>query len=157
MQSLARIHEKEKPSSYSASAACGSLPGCRPPGHQTRCSCTMLTICTRTYNAEEKAVPLLCTYLAKKKRKNQRMYTAQAVKRAMATNAIAKSQTSFKALYTSETSSLVATATGAGMTVPAIPGHQYCCSRSTPGSCQTISGCFRRRGGALASALSALK
>lgn len=59
--------------------------------------------------------------------------------------------------YASDTSSLLLTATGAGMTVPAIPGHQYCCSRSTPGSCHTISGCFRRRGGALASALSALK
>lgn len=63
-----------------------------------------------------------------------------------------------RATQASETSSLFRTDTGgaAGNTVPAIPGHQYCCSRSTPGSCHTISGCFRRRG-TLVSALSARK
>lgn len=118
----------------------------------------MLTIRSRTYNAEENAVPLLCTSCRRNERtKECTLLKPSGEQSQRCKYAIAMLQTSFESLYASETSSLLLMATGAGMTVPAIPGHQYCCSRSTPGSCQTISGCFRRRGGALASALSALK
>lgn len=103
----------------------------------------------KTYNKRE-AIPF-CMYDSMNQPKNQ--------KNPKNVHSCSGKQNKWRSMpQASETSSLFRTDTGAaaGNTVPAIPGHQYCCSRSTPGSCHTISGCFRRRG-TLVSALSARK
>jgi hypothetical protein len=117
---------------------------CRPA---TRRSCLQFT--KRSYNTKE-AVHFF--YVPRAEQTNEPKNVHRSIEQSNAMQCKAANQP-----YALETSSLVLTATGSGMTVRAIPGHQYRCSRSTPGSCHMISGCFRRRGGALASALSALK